>query len=91
MANGGEWIAGAYTSAGNSPIDVYQNNLAGKLLINTPFTYHSATTRATCYVKGGAGTVVLIGSGNHRGNYGSPYLNGGCTVINNNTQIGRAA
>ncbi len=91
FANGGAWVAGAYTSAGNSPIDVYQNNIAGELLINTPFTYYSATTRATCYVKGGAGTVVLTGSGNNSGNYGSPYLNGGCTVINNNTQIGRSA
>ena len=91
LANGGAWIAGAYTSAGNSPIDIYQNNTAGELLINTPFTYYSATTRATCYVKGGAGTVVLIGSGANSGNYGAPYLNGGCTVINNNTQIGRAA
>ena len=91
FANGGEWIAGAYTSAGNSPIDVYQNNIAGELLINTPFTYYSATTRATCYVKGGPGTVVLIGAGANSGNYGAPYLNGGCTVINNNTQIGRAA
>jgi autotransporter-associated beta strand protein len=35
--------------------------------------------------------VVLTGSGGNSGNYGSPYLNGGCTVINNNTQIGRAA
>jgi len=91
FANGGEWIAGAYTSAGNSPIDIYQNNIAGELLINTPFYYYSATTRATCYVKGGPGTVVLIGSGTSTANYGSPYLNEGCTVINNNTQIGRAA
>jgi len=91
FANGGEWIAGAYTSAGNCPIDVYQNNTAGELFINTPFYYYSGTTRATCYVKGGAGTVDLTGSGTSSGNYGSPYLNGGCTVINNNTQIGRAA
>ncbi len=91
LASGGEWIAGAYTSAGNCPIDVYQNNIAGELFINTPFYYYSATTRATCYVKGGAGTVDLTGSGTSSGNYGSPYLNGGCTVINNNTQIGRSA
>ena len=91
IANGGEWIASAYTSAGNCPIDVYQNNIAGELFINTPFNYYSSTARATCYVKGGAGTVDLTGSGNSSANYGSPYLNGGCTVINNNTQIGRAA
>ena len=91
LANGGEWIAGAYTSAGNCPIDVYQNNPAGELFINTPFTYWSATTRATCYVKGGAGTVVLTGSGSSSANTGSPYFNGGCTVINNNTQIGATA
>lgn len=91
FANGGEWIAGAYTSAGNCPIDVYQNNPAGELFINAPLYYYSATSRATCYVKGGPGTVVLTGSGTSSGNYGSPYLNGGCTVINNNTQIGRSA
>ena len=91
FASGGEWIAGAYTSAGNSPIDIYQNNTAGELLINTPFYYWSATSRATCYVKGGPGTAVLTGSGTSSGNYGSSYLNGGCTVINNNTQIGRSA
>jgi autotransporter-associated beta strand protein len=91
FASGGEWIASAYTSAGNCPIDVYQNNTAGELFINTPFYYYSATTRATCYVKGGAGTVDLTGSATSSGNYGSPYLNGGCTVINNNTQIGRSA
>ena len=91
ITNGGEWIAGSYTSAGNCPIDVYQNNTAGELFISVPLYYWSATSRATCYVKGGAGTVDLTGSGSSSANYGSPYLNGGCTVINNNTQIGRAA
>ena len=91
FANGGEWIAAAYTSAGNCPIDVYQNNTAGELFISVPFYYYSSSARATCYVKGGAGTVDLTGSGNSSANYGSPYLNGGCTVINNNTQIGRSA
>ena len=91
FANGGEWIASAYTSAGNCPIDVYQNNTAGELFISVPLYYYSSTARATCYVKGGAGTVDLTGSGTSSANYGSPYLNGGCTVINNNTQIGRAA
>ena len=43
------------------------------------------------YVKGGAGTVNLTGSGTSSGNTGAPYLNGGCTVINNNTQIGATA
>jgi autotransporter-associated beta strand protein len=88
---GGEWIAGAYTSAGNCPIDVYQNNTAGELFISVPLYYWSATSRATCYVKGGAGTVVLTGSGTSSANTGSPYFNGGCTVINNNTQIGATA
>ena len=91
FANGGEWIASADTTAGNCPIDVYQNNTAGELFMNTPFYYYSSTARATCYVKGGAGTVDLTGSGTSSANYGSPYLNGGCTVINNNTQIGRSA
>jgi len=91
FANGGEWIAGAYTSAGNCPIDVYQNNIAGELFISVPFYYYSSTARATCYVKGGAGTVDLTGTAGNSVNYGSPYLNGGCTVINNNTQIGRTA
>ncbi len=91
IANGGEWMASAYTSAGNCPIDVYQNNTAGELLMSVPLYYYSATSRATCYVKGGAGTVDLTGTGANSGNYGSPYLNGGCTVINNNTQIGRSA
>ncbi len=91
VANGGEWMASAYTSAGNCPIDVYQNNIAGELFISVPLYYYSSTARATCYVKGGAGTVDLTGSGGNSGNYGSPYLNGGCTVINNNAQIGRSA
>jgi hypothetical protein len=91
IANGGEWIAGSYTSAGNCPIDVYQNNTAGELFISVPLYYWSATSRATCYVKGGAGTVVLTGSGSSSANTGSPYFNGGCTVINNNTQIGASA
>ena len=91
LASGGEWIGGPNSGAGTSCIDVYQNNTAGKLLISAPLYYYSATTRVACYVKGGAGTVDLTGSGSSSANYGSPYLNGGCTVINNNTQIGRAA
>jgi autotransporter-associated beta strand protein len=91
IANGGTYIVGAYTSAGNDPIDVYQNNTAGELLINVPFYYYSATTRLTCYVKGGAGTVNLTGQGTNDGNYGSAYLNGGTTVINDNSQLGRVA
>ena len=86
IANGNEWIAGNY--AGNCPIDVYQNNTAGELFINAPIYYYNTNSRATCFVKGGAGTVVLTGSGTSSANTGSPYLNGGCTVINNNTQIG---
>ena len=91
LTNGGEWIAGAYTSAGNCPIDVYQNNTAGELFISVPLYYYSATSRATCYVQGGPGTVNLTGSGSSSANTGSPYFNGGCTVINNNTQIGATA
>ena len=91
LASGGEWIAGAYTTAGNCPIDVYQNNTAGELFINTPFYYYSSTARATCYVQGGAGTVDLTGSGSSSANTGSTYLNGGCTVITNNTEIGASA
>jgi autotransporter-associated beta strand protein len=88
IANGGEWMGGAYTSAGNCPIDVYQNNTAGELLINVPFYYWSATSRATCFVQGGAGTVNLTGQGTSDGNTGSAYLNGGTTIINQNTQLG---
>ena len=92
LASGGEWIAGANT-ANNSTccLDVYQNNIAGELLINTPIYFWTSTARATSYVKGGAGTVNLTGSGSSSANTGAPYLNGGCTVINNNTQIGATA
>jgi len=91
LANGGEWMASADTASGNCPIDVYQNNTAGELFMSVPFYYYSSTARATCYVKGGLGTVDLTGTAGNSGNYGSPYLNEGCTVINNNTQIGRSA
>jgi fibronectin-binding autotransporter adhesin len=91
LANGGEWIAGDNTAAGNCAIDVYQNNTAGELLINTPIYFWSATSRATSYVQAGLGTVVLTGSGSSSAYTGSAYLNGGCTVINNNTQLGASA
>ena len=38
-------LPSAYTSAGNCPIDVYQNNIAGELYIDTPFNYYSSTAR----------------------------------------------
>jgi autotransporter-associated beta strand protein len=91
VASGGEWIGGPLSTAGTSSIDVYQNNTSGELLINAPLYFYSTSARVACYVQGGPGTVVLSGSGTSSANYGSPYLNGGCTVINNNTQIGRAA
>jgi autotransporter-associated beta strand protein len=88
IANGGAYLASADSTAGNCPIDVYQNNTAGELLINVPLYYYSSASRATCFVKGGAGTAVLSGSGTSSGNTGASYLNGGCTVINNDAQIG---
>jgi autotransporter-associated beta strand protein len=91
IANGGAYMASADSTAGNCPIDVYQNNTNGELFISVPLYYYTSTARATCYVQGGPGTVDLTGSGTLSGNYGSPYLNGGCTVINNNNQIGRTA
>jgi autotransporter-associated beta strand protein len=92
IANGGAWLGGPNTASGSSSsIDVYQNNTAGELLINVPLYYYSSSSRAASYVQGGPGTVVLSGSGTSTGNYGAPYLNGGCTVISANTQLGRAA
>jgi autotransporter-associated beta strand protein len=91
IANGGSYLASADSTAGNCPIDVYQNNTAGELLINVPFYYYSSTSRATCFVQGGAGTVNLTGQGTSDGNYGATYLNGGTTIISDNSQLGRVA
>jgi autotransporter-associated beta strand protein len=91
IANGGAYLASADSTAGNCPIDVYQNNTAGELLINVPFYYYSTTSRATCFVQGGAGTVNLTGQGTSDGNYGSSYLDGGTTIISDNSQLGRVA
>ena len=91
IANGGAYLASADSTAGNCPIDVYQNNTAGELLFNVPFYYYSTTSRATCFVKGGAGTVNLTGQGTSDGNYGATYLNGGTTIISDNSQLGRTA
>ncbi len=87
--SGGAWLGSINNNnTTTATFSVYQNNTAGELLINVPMFFLSQASRAMCYVKGGAGTAVLTGSGTSSGNTGSPFLNGGCTVINNNTQIG---
>jgi len=88
VANGGAWLGDSAT-ANASTLDVYQYNTTGELLMNIPlYNYGSA---ATSYAQAGAGTVVLSGSGTSTGNTGASYLNGGCTVVNNNTQLGATA
>jgi autotransporter-associated beta strand protein len=87
IANGGAWLSMAANS-GSGGLDIYQNNTAGELLLNIPIQNLGGTTY---YVQGGAGTVVLTGSGTSSPYTGASYFNGGCTVINNNTQIGASA
>jgi autotransporter-associated beta strand protein len=91
ITSGGAWLAAVNNAVATSAFDIYQNNTAGELLINVPMYYLSANTHAMSYVQGGPGTVVLTGSGTSTANIGAPYLNGGDTVINADTQIGAAA
>ncbi len=84
----GHWVS-CNASGANADLDVYQNNTLGKLLFNDPI--QNPQTYSTAYAQAGAGTVDLTGSGSSSDYTLSAYLNGGCTIINNNNQLGAAA
>ena len=70
------------------PIDFYQNNTLGELVITAPIGDYGGTGRTTTYVQGGAGTVVLSGVNTYTK---QSYLNGGVTVISANSGLGAVA
>jgi autotransporter-associated beta strand protein len=84
----GHWVS-CNASGANAGLDVYQNNTLGNLLFNDPI--QNPQTYSTAYAQAGAGTVDLSGSGSSSAYTLSAYLNGGSTIINNNTQLGASA
>ena len=84
----GHWVS-CNASGANAGLDVYQNNTLGNLLFNDPI--QNPQTYLTAYAQAGAGTVDLSGSGSSSTYTLSAYLNGGCTIVNNNAQLGATA
>ena len=84
----GHWVS-CNASGANAGLDVYQNNTLGNLLFNDPI--QNPQTYSTAYAQAGAGTVDLTGSGSSSTYSLSAYLNGGCTIVNNNAQLGATA
>jgi len=85
IAATGHWVS-CNVNGANADLDVYQNNTLGNLLFNDPI--QNAKTYNTAYAQAGAGTVDLTGAGANSSYTLSAYLNGGCTIINNNAQLG---
>ena len=81
----GYWVS-CNPNGANADLDVYQNNTLGNLLFNDPI--QDPKTYKTAYSQAGAGTVDLTGSGANSSYTLSAYLNGGCTIVNNNAQLG---
>ena len=95
IASGGAYLSPAAPQSGTvSAMDVYQNNTAGELLFTVPFQNAwngSNFNDAGSYVQGGPGTVSLTGESTSDVQTGSTYLNGGTTIINDNSQLGKVS
>jgi autotransporter-associated beta strand protein len=86
---GNGWIASSAVANNTTyPIDFYQNNTLGELVISSPIGDYGGTGRTTTYVQGGPGTVVLSGVNTYTK---QSYLNSGVTVISADSGLGAVA
>ena len=71
----------------SGPFVIWQNNLAGELILNS--TLANSKTGSAAYVQAGSGTVSIPVTGS--GYAGQSYLNGGVTLIAGNGSLGPPA
>ncbi len=85
--NSGNLRPGGGSSSYPGPLVVWQNNIAGELILNSQVV--NSKNGAAAYVQAGPGTVVLANTAS--GYTNQSYLHGGVTLIAGNGSIGSPA
>jgi len=83
------WLAENPSTTNATPIDIYQNNTQGELIITAALFNSGYLSEAMEYVQAGPGTVVMTANGVNNNFTGTnDYLNGGVTEIATDNALG---